>query len=198
MKDTDGLTLLLRQWQTGDDQAAARLLAIVYRDLRRMARGLMRHERPDHTLQATGLVHEAWIRLSKSATVPHADRQHFFAAMAAYMRRQLIDHARRRTATKRGDGRRFVPLDEAAIVDPDRDTSEEEFARLDAAIAALAAEHPRCARVLQLRFFEQRSIDDTAGELQVSTGTVKRDFTFARAFLAARLTGTRSTSPSAM
>jgi RNA polymerase sigma-70 factor (ECF subfamily) len=198
MRDTDQLTLLLRQWQTGDDQAAARLLAVVYRDLRRMAGALMRHERRDHTLQATALVHEAWIRLSKSASTPHGDRQHFFAAMAAYMRRQLIDHARRRTATKRGDGHHFVPLDEAALVVLERDTTEEEFARLDAAIAALVDEHPRCARVLQLRFFEQRSIDETASELSVSTGTVKRDFTFARAFLAARLGGTPSKPPPAL
>ena len=187
MKDTDQLTGLLRQWQAGDDQAAARLLAEVYRDLRRMAGGLMRNERRDHTLQATGLVHEAWIRLSKSASVPHTDRQRFFAAMAAYMRRQLIDHARRRTATKRGHRQTFVPLDEAAIVATERDTSEEQFTRLDAAIAALAEEHPRCAQVLQLRFFEQRSIDEIASALSMSTGTVKRDFTFARAFLAARM-----------
>jgi RNA polymerase sigma factor (TIGR02999 family) len=185
------LTLLLQDWRRGNEEAASRLLGAVYGDLRRIAGGYMRHERPSHTLQATGLVHEAWMRLSQSPNPPVADREQFFRAMAAYMRRYLVDHARRRSAEKRGAGAHAVELDDwnevLAAAPQDSGTTEEEFARLDAAIAALTAAHPRPARVLELRFFGNLSIEETATQLGIASGTVKRDFAFARSFLMARL-----------
>jgi RNA polymerase sigma factor (TIGR02999 family) len=190
-RKTADLTLLLREWRDGNDEAASRLLAAVYGDLRRIAGGYMRGERPSHTLQPTALVHEAWMRLSETPNPPAADREQFFRAIAAYMRRHLVDHARRRSADKRGAGARPVDIDDwsevpvAASSEPGR--SEEEFRRLDAAIAELAAAYPRAARVLELRFFGNRSIVEAAQELGISTPTANRDFAFARSFLVARV-----------
>lgn len=200
MKQSDkpALTQLLQSWRSGNDDAAAQLLGSVYTDLRRIAGGYMRHERGGHTLQATALVHEAWMRLSQAPDPPVANREQFFRAMAAYMRRQLVDHARRRGADKRGGGQRPVDLDDAgelpAPVDDAQASRESELAGLDDALARLAADHPRAARVLELRFFANRSIEETAEALGIATGTVKRDFTFARTFLIARLRADSSES----
>jgi RNA polymerase sigma factor (TIGR02999 family) len=181
------LTSMLERWRQGDEEAASELLSVVYADLRRIAGSYMRHERGHHTLQATALVHEAWMRLSSRGAPPSANRQEFFRAMAAYMRRHLIDHARRRSAAKRS----------ADLVEPktsdhpasDAPSIETDLSALDSALAALAQSHPRCARVLDLRFFGHRSIEETATELGVGTGTVKRDYVFARAFLSAKIAG---------
>jgi len=190
--DNLALTLLLESWRNGDSDAAAQLLGAVYGDLRRIAGSYMRDERSSHTLQATALVHEAWIRLAQSPNPPVANREQFFRAMAAYMRRQLVDHARRRNANKRGSGVRPVDLDGAAAVllatrDETAAQLEADLAGLDAALAQLSAEHPRAAKVLELRFFGNRSVEETAAELGVASGTVKRDFAFARSYLIARL-----------
>jgi RNA polymerase sigma factor (TIGR02999 family) len=190
--DNEALTRLLQSWRNGDDSAATRLLGSVYGDLRRIAGSYMRHERPSHTLQATALVHEAWMRLSQSPNPPAANREQFFRAMAAYMRRQLVDHARRRSADKRGAGARPVDLDDPAAIlaaasDAGPGDVEAQYAALDAALAQLAAEHPRASQVLELRFFADKSIEETAAALGIATGTVKRDFAFARSYLVARL-----------
>ena len=179
------LTQLLERWRGGDDKAASELLSVVYADLRRIAGGYMRHERRDHTLQATALVHEAWMRLSSRGAPPSANRQDFFRAMAAYMRRHLVDHARRRSAGKRKP--QALQQDRHEPLAPDGQSIEADFAALDGALAALAESHPRCARVLDLRFFGRRSLEETSTELGVSTATVKRDYIFARTFLAARM-----------
>jgi RNA polymerase sigma-70 factor, ECF subfamily len=186
------LTRLLQRWRGGDPQAASQLLGVVYRDLRRIAGKYMRGERPSHTLQATALVHEAWLRLAQSPNPPIAAREQFFRAMAAHMRRQLVDHARRRHAAKRGDGAPAVDLDEsvamlaAHVPDADEDL-EADLVRLDAALAELASAHARAARVLELRFFANKSVEETAADLRIATGTVKRDFAFARSFIIARM-----------
>lgn len=189
--ERDDLTTLLHRWRGGDSQAASELLGVVYRDLRRIAGKYMRGERPSHTLQATALVHEAWLRLAQSPNPPVAEREQFFRAMAAYMRRHLVDHARRRQAVKRGDGAPVGELDESvallAAQVPDNADREADLSRLDTALQDLATAHPRAARVLELRFFANKSVEETAADLQVATGTVKRDFAFARAFVMARM-----------
>jgi RNA polymerase sigma-70 factor (ECF subfamily) len=179
------LTKLLGRWRDGDTDAASELLSVVYADLRRIAGGYMRHERGDHTLQATALVHEAWMRISSRGAPPSADRQHFFRAMAAHMRRHLIDHARRRAAAKR-NAESVEPEPDYRPASDDR-SIEADLAALDRALAMLSERHPRCARVLDLRFFQKRSIEECAAELGVSTGTVKRDYVFARVFLVANM-----------
>ena len=189
--DSADVTRLLEDWRAGDEGAASRLLGAVYRDLRRIAGKYMHGERAQHTLQATALVHEAWLRLAQSPNPPVADREQFMRAMAAYMRRHLVDHARRRRAVKRGVGVTPMNLDDSvavlAAVPSGDDDLEEEFSRLDAALAELTAAHPRAARVLELRFFGNKSVEETAAEIGVASGTVKRDFTFARTFLTSRL-----------
>ena len=189
--DNADLTRLLDQWRHGDEAAASQLLGVVYRDLRRIAGKYMRGERASHTLQATALVHEAWMRLSQSPSPPVAGREQFFRAMAAYMRRQLVDHARRRGAVKRGAAANAIELDDevmllAAAPDDSRD-AEAELSRLDEAIAELAASQPRAARVLELRTFGEKSIEEVAQELDIAAGTVKRDYAFAKSFLISRL-----------
>jgi RNA polymerase sigma factor (TIGR02999 family) len=185
------LTQLLDQWRQGDEAAASRLLGVVYRDLRRIAGKYMREERPSHTLQATALVHEAWVRMAQSPNPPVAGREQFFRAMAAYMRRQLVDHARRRGAVKRGAAANAVELDDEVMLLAAPTTGsadlEADLIRLDAAIAELAASQPRAAKVLELRFFGDKSIEEVAEELGIASGTVKRDFAFAKSFLISRL-----------
>ena len=189
--ERDDLTTLLHRWRGGDAQAASELLGVVYRDLRRIAGKYMRGERPAHTLQATALVHEAWLRLAQSPNPPVAEREQFFRAMAAYMRRHLVDHARRRQAVKRGDGAPVAELDESVALlaarVPDNTDLEADLSRLDTVLQDLATAHPRAARVLELRFFANKSVEETAADLHVATGTVKRDFAFARAFVMARM-----------
>jgi RNA polymerase sigma-70 factor (ECF subfamily) len=179
------LTTLFQQWRAGDPDAASRILREVYKDLRRVAGAYMRRERPDHTLQATALVSEAWVRLANSKQPPIADRQQFFRAMAAYMRRHLVDHARRNRAQKRGAGVRQTDFDDevTAAAVADSGEGEKDLERLDRALEALGRDHPRAAQVVNLRFFGGDSIDEVAATLGISSGTVKRDFEFAKAFL---------------
>jgi RNA polymerase sigma factor (TIGR02999 family) len=194
------LTELLQEWRQGEEGAATRLLSVVYRDLRRVAGKYMRGERPSHTLQATALVHEAWVRLSQSPNPAVANREQFFRAMAAYMRRHLVDHARRRQAVKRGQGAAAVELDDSIAILAAPATSEDggleaDLSRLDTALADLAATHPRAAKVLELRFFADRSVEETAAELAIASGTVKRDFALAKAFLIAHMPDAPGSGP---
>jgi RNA polymerase sigma factor (TIGR02999 family) len=186
------LTELLDQWRRGDEAAASLLLGAVYRDLRRIAGKYMRGERPSHTLQATALVHEAWLRLAQSPNPPVAGREQFFRAMGAYMRRHLVDHARRRQAVKRGSAVPAVDIDDSVVLlgSPAGESAgalEAQLGSLDDALAALTEGHPRAAKVLELRFFANKSVEETADELGVASGTVKRDFAFAKSFLIARI-----------
>ncbi len=179
-------TALLDKWNGGDPEALRELLALVYPELRRLADDLLRHERSDHTLQPTALVHEAYIRLAGLREMRLESRRHFYGAAAMAMRRILVDHARQRRAQKRGGGEAFrAPIEEAlnAPVDLRLD-----FERLDDALTELAELAPAKARVVELRYFTGLSIQDTAELLDIAPATVKRHWTFARAWLHRALT----------
>ena len=176
-------SILLAPDQTAE-QRIEQLLPLIYEQLRNAAQGLLRGERKPHTLQATALVHEAFLKLVGPRELPWQNRAHFFAAAAEAMRRVLLDHARRKVTVKRGG---LVARDAAAQLDalPDPDSVEqsEGFLVLDAAIARLQAADPAAAAVVQLRYFAGLSIDDTAAALGSSPASVKRTWAFARAWL---------------
>ena len=181
------LTRLLDQWNAGDAEALKTLVAEVYAELHRIAGGLLRDERIDHTLQPTALVHEAYMRLTGVREMRIENRRHFYGAAATAMRRILVEHARNRHAQKRGgpDIHR-VSLDEA--IDTPIDVRLD-FERLDEALDALAVFAPDRAKVVELRYFAGLSIEDTAEILEVSPATVKRRWAFARAWLFRALDG---------
>jgi RNA polymerase sigma factor (TIGR02999 family) len=189
------ITSLLKEWQGGSAEAADQLVSKTYDELRRVARAHMRRERMGHTLQPTALLNEAYLRLLRDAPESADSREAFFRIMSAEMRRRLIDHARRRLADKRGGGIRPVPLESFDVAAPaDGAGSEEMLDRLDAALARLRELHPRTASVVELRFIAGLTTEETAEELGLSTGTVKRDWVFAKAWLAAALDGEPDTS----
>jgi RNA polymerase sigma factor (TIGR02999 family) len=164
-----------------DDAAAAeRLLPLVYEELRRLAHRQLLAERSDHTLNTTGLVHEAYLRLAVPAGVQWADRAHFFAVAARAMRRVLIDHARRYHAFKRGGSRVRVALDQANLAVEER---AEGLLALDEALSRLAALDSRQSRVVECRFFGGMSEEETAAALGVTARTVRRDWVKARGWL---------------
>jgi len=175
---------LLQDWQRGDQHAADQVVHAVYDELRRIARGMMRGERPHHTLQPTALIHEAYLRVCHDEPVDVASKASFLKLMAAQMRRHLIDHARRRSAGKRGGGVAHEQVDAVERSAGDAESTPEEFfTRLDAALAKLAVDHPRVAEIIRLRFVADLSIEDAARTLGMSPGTVKRDFALGRAWL---------------
>jgi RNA polymerase sigma-70 factor (ECF subfamily) len=187
------VTRLLQGLKHGDAMAEAKLITAVYNELRRLAGAYMRRERPDHTLQATALVHEAYFRLVDQKSVDWQNRAHFFGVAAHVMRRLLIDHARGHVREKRGGGRTEVLLDEAALVSPQQSA---QLLDLDIALHRLAQLDPRQARIVELRFFAGLSVGETAWLLNISDKTVKRDWSVAKAWLHAELsisdTGGRS------
>ncbi len=175
------VTHLLHAWRDGDHGALDELLPLVYSELRRLAASYLRRERSDHTLQATALVHEAYIRLVNKTHPRWHDRVHFYAVAAQLMRRLLVDHARAYRAIKRGGSAVRVPLqDETAIFSPDRAA---DLLALDAALTNLTQLDPRKARILELRFFGGLTLAETAQVLEVSTATVVNEARLARAFL---------------
>jgi RNA polymerase sigma factor (TIGR02999 family) len=178
------VTALLQRWQAGDADALDRLLPLVYDELRRVARLRLRHERPGHTLQATALVHEAYLRLTGSGHATLQNRTHFFAVAARLMRQILVDHARKKHARKRGGGATVIALADAA---PAPDIALVDVLALDGALVELTALDPRLCQVVELKFFAGLSIDETAQALKVSTATVERDWTVAKAWLYQRL-----------
>ncbi|MEP6592212.1 MAG: ECF-type sigma factor [Acidobacteriota bacterium] len=180
---------LLDQWRAGDPHAGEEVLARTYQELRRVAHAHLRRERRGHSLPPTALLHEAYLRLLRNGPGTAATREAFFRLMAAEMRRRLVDHARRRLADKRGGGAVHLPLQTSAIVSASvEDASvEETLVRMDTALEALTVSFPRAARVVQLRFLAGLTTDETAVELGLSAGTVKREWTFARAWLAAAM-----------
>jgi RNA polymerase sigma-70 factor (ECF subfamily) len=175
-----------RDWRDGDRAALERLLPLVYGELHRMAAHYMHGERRGHTLQTSALVNEAYLRLADYRQMRWQDRAHFFAVAAQAMRRILVDHARRRGNQKRGGDVRKVSLDEALIVSDDRAA---EVVALDDALARLAEIAPRKSQLVELRFFGGLGIEETAEVLQVSPGTVMRDWTLAKAWLRREMTG---------
>jgi len=166
------VTQLLRAWRQGDAAALDRLVPVVYQKLRRLARHYMAGQRPGHTLQATALVNEAYMRLVDCEQVNWKDRAHFFAISARMMRR------------KRGAGARETSLDEGVIASPQRG---QDLVALDDALQALAAEYPRQAQVVELRFFGGLNVEETAEVLHVSAITVMRDWQLAKVWLAREL-----------
>lgn len=177
------LTRLLRSLQSGQDGAREELYALVYRELKAMAGAQLAQERAGHTLQATALVNEAYLRLAPSED-GWENRAHFFGSAARAMRRILVDHARRHQASRRGGEAQRVTFADLEIASEDPDV---DLLALDKALDALAEVEPRLADVVQLRFFTGLEIAETATVLGTSPATVKRDWTFARAWLLERM-----------
>jgi len=171
------VTAMLKAWRGGDAGALERLVPLVHAELHRLAEGCMRGERPDHTLQATALVNEAYLRLV-DADVEWQDRAHFFAVAATTMRRILVDHARAKGRKKRAATR--VSLEESVIVAPDRDA---EMVAIDDALTALEANDARAAKVVELHYFGGLTYQEIAEALRISPATVDRDLRFAKSWL---------------
>jgi RNA polymerase sigma-70 factor (ECF subfamily) len=182
--ETSETTQLLRAWAGGDRGALEQLTPHVYRELRRIAGHHMQNERAGRTMQATALVHEAYLKLIDITNVDWQHRAHFFAVSAQIMRRILLDRARRRVAAKRGGKAEKVNLDEVPDIGGAR---ARELIALDDALNELAQLDPRKARVIELRFFGGLSVEETASVLDVSQDTVMRDWRLARAWLLSEL-----------
>jgi RNA polymerase sigma factor (TIGR02999 family) len=170
---------MLVRWGRGDQQALDQLTPIIYNDLRRVARALLTHERPEHTLSATALVHEAYVRLIDQHRVQWQNRTHFFGAAARVMRRVLVDHARARSAAKRGGDWTKVVLDPDVAIDRLAD----DVLDLDSALSALESLDSRKARVVEMKCFAGMTNAEIASALDVSGATVERDWSLARAWL---------------
>lgn len=181
------VTELLLAWGAGDEVALERLVPVVYAELHRMAQRHLRREQR-HSLQATALVNELYVRLVDAQAVQWHDRAHFFAISARLMRRILVDAARRRQVRKRGGGANAVTLDEAVVVAPGRGR---DLIALDDALEALAVFDQRKARVVEMRFFAGLSVQEIAAVLEVSDDTVTRDWNFAKTWLLRELSGKR-------
>lgn len=177
---THDATQALSAAARGDEAAAARLLPLVYDELRALAACALRRERPDHTLQPTAIVHEAFLRLIDQTHAEYNSRTHFFAIAAQVIRRILVDHARQHGAAKRGAGWMKITLSHAA--QPSRD-DELDLLALDEALTTLASLDPRQAKVVELRFFGGLSVEEAAKALGVSPRTIEEDWRMARAWL---------------
>lgn len=174
------VTRLLNEWSEGDRAALDALIPLVQQELRRSAARHLRRERSDHTLQATALVNEVYLRLADQRSAHWQNRLQFYAVASRLMRRILIDHARRRSAARRGAAPRRIELEDVEL--PSRGP-EVELLALDEALDALAAQDERQARMVELRYFGGLSVEETAETLQVSPSTVKSDWRLARAWL---------------
>ena len=171
---------LLVDWRNGDSQALDRLMPLVYDELRRIASRYMKRERPEHTLQTSALVNEAYLRMIDQKHVDWQNRAHFFAVAASVMRHLLVDHARARGRVRRGADPQQVSLDEAALVSEQKG---EELLALDEALTKLAAIDARKVKVVELRYFSGLSAEETAIVLGVSEITIKREWLKAKAWL---------------
>ena len=181
------VTELLLSWGQGDTAALDRLVPLLYDDLRRVARRHLRRERPGHTLQATALVHEVFLRLADVDRMTVKSRTHFFALSARLMRQILVDHARRQRAGKRGGGATVISLTEAAGAADPTSRSGVDVLALDEALDALSSFDVQQCRVVELRFFAGLNIPEAADALGVSTATVEREWAMAKAWLHQRL-----------
>ncbi len=180
------ITRMLQEWSGGDRDALDALLPLVYTELHRQASRYLRRERPDHTLQTTALIHEAYMKLVDQREVNWQNRTHFFGIAAQMMRRILVDYARQRHRAKRGGIAEDLPLEEAALV-----VSEErsvDLVALDEALTRLAEFDERQARIVELRYFSGLTIEETAEVLRISPATVKSDWNVAKAWLRHEIT----------
>jgi RNA polymerase sigma factor (TIGR02999 family) len=187
-KPAGEVTQLLLRWRAGDEAALTALLPLVYEELRSLARRHLRHERGSHTLQRTALVHEAFLRIVDQKQVDWESRTQFYGIASQMMRRVLVDHARRRSAVKRGDGAPHVDLDavlqdEGEDLPPPTPEKEIDFAAIDDALKRLEVLDPQQGKLVELRFFGGLSIKETADVIGVSPATVKREWAIARAWL---------------
>ena len=178
-QEPSDVTMLLNAWSDGKQDALDELMPVVYQELRKLARSYLRAERPEHTLQPTALVNEAYLRLVDQKNVRWENRRHFFGIAAQLMRRILVDHARKRQSEKRGGGETLLPFEEAKGVP----VKARDLVALDDALKDFASIDPRSAKIVELRQFGGLSIDETADVLEISPATVKRDWTVAKAWL---------------
>jgi len=174
------VTQLLANWSQGDLAAREALMPLVYNELRSLARSYLRRERSDHTLQATALVHEAYLRLVEQDNVNWQNRHHFFGAAANLMRRILVDHARAHLADKRGSGLPKVAITEAIAMSREQPA---DMLALDESLARLSSVDPQQGRIVELRVFAGLTVEETAELLGISPATVKRDWAVAKAWL---------------
>lgn len=180
MSTSHDITQLLVRASAGEQRAVDVLLPVVYDELRRIAERCLRRERPDHTLQTTALVHEAYMKLVDQRQAQWQNRAHFYAIAAQAMRRILVNHAKGVNRVKRGGKRGRVPLDESVAVTPEPDI---DLVALDEALSRLAELDSRKSKLVELRFFGGMSIEETAEVLGIAPATVKRDWNFAKAWL---------------
>jgi RNA polymerase sigma factor (TIGR02999 family) len=181
------VTMLLRKWSEGDETALDELTPLVYGELRRLAHQHMHHEKPGHLLQTSALINEAYLRLIEERGIKWESRRHFFGIATRLMRRILVDDARRRHFLKRGGTQVQIPLDDALSVSQEQATN---IVALDDALQSLELKDKRKSQIVELRFFGGLSIEETAEVLQVSPGTVMREWTFARAWLRDEMSNT--------
>lgn len=182
------MTLLLKELSAGNQAAVDKLVPVVYEELRRLAAYYLRQERSDHTLQATALVHEAYLRLIDQRRTDWKNRNHFFGVAAQLMRRILLMHARDHRAAKRGGSIQKLSLDETAVLSPGQ---ADELVYLDELLTRLSALDAQQERVVELRFFAGLSVDETAELMGISPATVKRDWAMAKAWLAREMSVNR-------
>jgi RNA polymerase sigma factor (TIGR02999 family) len=186
---TSDVTALLLAWNQGDRDALERLMPLVYQELHRIAAAHFRRERPEHTLQATALVHEAYLKLVDQRHTRWENRSQFFAVAATLMRRVLVDHARAQAADKRGAGATRLSLGDVAEPRAIGGEADVDVLALNEALDKLAALDPRQARVVELRFFGGLDLEETASTTETSLTTVKRDWIMAKAWLYRELGG---------
>lgn len=183
MSDRKEVTVILQEINNGSSSALERLLPLVYDELRRLAQSYMKSERPDHTLQATALVHDAYIRLVDWENVSWQNRAHFFSVAAGVMRNLLVNHAVKRKAQKRDFGRRMELTEDISF----GGSRELDLVDLNEALESLAEIEPQQAKIIEMRFFGGLSIDETAHVLTISPATVKREWAIAKTWLYRRL-----------
>jgi len=190
-----GVTELLVDWRDGDQAALDKLIPLVYDELHRLASRQLRRERSDHTLQTTALVHEAYLRLVDQRNANWQNRAQFFGVAAQLMRRILVDYARTHKASKRGGSYRRISLDEGAILTEERNT---DLAELDEALDRLGRLDPQQSRVVELRIFGGLTVEEAAEVMGISSRTVKREWSMARAWLHQQFKRAGATDESAM
>ncbi len=174
------ITDLLVRWNAGDQDAASELLPVVYAELRKLATGYLRKERPDHTLQATALVHEAYLKLVDQDRVEYQNRLHFYGLAASMMRRVLVDHARQRSVQKRGGDARKVSLDD--VVEISSHTFDD-ILKVDEALTALTEKDPELGKLVELRFFGGFGNQEISDFMEISVPTIVRKWRIAKAWL---------------
>lgn len=189
---TGEVTRLLQDLSSGNREALDKLLPLVYSELRRLAHSYLTRERPDHTLQTTALVHEAYLKLIDQHSVNWENRAQFFALSAQAMRRILLDNARRHTAAKRGSGGQKFSLEEVATVS--NSAANESLIALDIALQELEVIDAQQSRIVELRYFGGLTIEETAEVLKTSSSSVQREWTIARAWLYKAITGSPANS----